>query len=250
MVCDHRVWNAQPKAIGTRVRCIAYDQRYFGAADWPQEGPQYSVATHTDDLACFLEEVVQCPAHIVGHSYGGGVALALAVVKPHWVQSLCLYEPAGLPAIISDPEHLATIADERNGMAPVVDTIAQGQQVAAVKQAVDWIEGISGSFNSLPSVVQQVIRENAHTLAQHLSAPPSKVTCADLHEISAPVTLLRGADTRPYFAIFANAIGQCLVNVEAFVLPGVRHLAPLQDPNLLARQVSSHLERCGVAATY
>ncbi len=135
-------------------------------------------------------------------------------------------------------------------MAPVVDTIAQGQQVAAVKQAVDWIEGISGSFNSLPSVVQQVIRENAHTLAQHLSAPPSKVTCTDLHEISAPVTLLRGADTCLYFAIFANAIGQCLVNVEAVVLPGVRHLAPLQDPNLLARQVSSHLERCGVAATY
>jgi pimeloyl-ACP methyl ester carboxylesterase len=249
MVCDHRVWNAQLKALATSVRCIAYDQRYFGIDDWPQEGPRYSVETHTDDLACFLEEVVQRPAHIVGHSYGGGVALALAVAKPDWVQSLCLYEPAGLPATISDSEHLATIDAERSEIAPVVDTIAQGQQVAAVKQAVDWIEGISGSFNSLPSVVQQVIRENAHTLAQHLSAPPSKVTCADLHAISAPVTLLRGADTRPYFAIFANAIGQCLVNAEAVVLPGVRHFAPFQDADLLARQVSSHLQRCGVAAT-
>ena len=249
MVCDHRVWNAQLQAVSTRARCIAYDQRYFGVNDWPKGGPQYSVETHADDLASFVEEVVQCPAHIVGHSYGGGVALALAVAKPDWVKSLCLYEPVGLPSAISDPEHLATIANERSGMAPVADAAAKGELVAAVKQAVEYIEGIPGSFNSLPREVQQAILENAHTLEQHLSAPPSKVTCANLHEVSAPVTLLWGADTRPYFAIFANAIGQCLVNVEVVVLPGVRHLAPLQDPDLLAREVLAHLERCGIAAT-
>jgi hypothetical protein len=33
------------------------------------------------------------------------------------------------------------------------------------------------------------------------------------------------------------------------VLLGVRHFAPLQDTDLLARQVLAHLERCGPAAT-
>jgi pimeloyl-ACP methyl ester carboxylesterase len=111
------------------------------------------------------------------------------------------------------------------------------------------MEGSPGGFNSLPRDVQQAMLENAHTLGQHLSAPPSQVTCADLHAVSVPVTLLWGSDTRPYFATFANAIRQCLVDVEAIVLPGVRHCAPLQDTDLLARQLFAHLDRCGATTT-
>jgi pimeloyl-ACP methyl ester carboxylesterase len=173
----------------------------------------------------------------------------MARAKPDWVKSICLYEPAGLPATISDPEHLATIATERSGMAPVIDTFIRGEQVAAVKQAVDFIEGIPGSFNSLPGAVQQAMLSNALTLEQHFSAPSAKLTCTDLKEVRAPVTLLWGADTRPYFAIFAKAIGRCLVDVEVAVFPGARHLAPLQDPGFFAREVLAHLERCGGAAT-
>ena len=249
IVSDHRVWNAHVRVISARARCIAYDQRYFGVDDWPKAGPQYSVVTHADDLAGFVEEVVQCPAHIVGWSYGGAVALAMAAAKPELVKSLCLYEPAGLFAVITAPEQIAAIANEGIGMAPVAEAAAKGELVAAVKQAAEWTEGMPGSFNSLPPEVQQSVLENAHTLKWHFSAPRSKVTCADLHAVSVPVTLIWGADTRPFFAIFANAIGQCLVNVEAIVLPGARHFAPVQHPDLFARLVLAHLERCGAAAT-
>jgi len=249
IVSDHRVWNAHVRVVSARARCIAYDQRYFGVNDWPKGGPQYSVATHADDLAGFVDEVVQCPAHIVGWSYGGAVALAMAVASPEKVKSLCLYEPAGLFSVITAPEQLAAIANERSGMASVAEAASKGELVAAVRQAAEWTEGIPGSFNSLPREVQQAVLENAHTLERHFSAPPSNVTCADLHAVTVPVTLMWGADTRPFFAIFANAIGHCLVNVEAIVLPGARHYAPAQHPDLFARQVLAHLERCGAAAT-
>jgi pimeloyl-ACP methyl ester carboxylesterase len=247
-ICDHRVWLAQLQALAMRARCIAYDQRYFGIIDWPKDGPQYSVATHADDLAGFVEEVVKCPAHIVGHSYGGGVALAMAVATPDWVKSLCLYEPAGMPSAIIDPKHLSSIANEQRGMAPVADAAAQ-EKLSAVKQAAEWLEKIPGCFNSLPRELQQTILENAHTLKQHFSAAPSKVTCADLHAVSAPVTLMWGADTRPYFAVYANAIRQCLADVEVVVLSGARHFAPFRDSYLFTRQVRAHLKRCGALAT-
>jgi pimeloyl-ACP methyl ester carboxylesterase len=173
----------------------------------------------------------------------------MAAAKPERVRSLCLYEPAGLFSVVTDSEQLAVIANERSGMAPVAEAVAKGELVAAAKQAAEWTEGIPGSFNSLPREVQQAVLENAHTLKRHFSAPLSKVTCADLHAIPVPVTLIWGADTRPFFAAFANAIGQCLVNAETIVLPGARHFAPVQRPDLFARLVLAHLERCGAAAT-
>lgn len=248
IVSDHRVWNAHLQFISARVRCIAYDQRYFGEIDWPKDGPEYSVATHADDLAGFLAEVVQCPAHIVGWSYGGAVALAMTAAKPETVKSLCLYEAAGLFSVITDPKQLAAIANERSGMAPIAEAAAKGELVAAAKQAAEWTEGVPDSFNSLPREVQKVVLENAHTLKRHFSAPPSKVTCADLHAVSVPVTLMWGSDTRPFFSIFANAIGRCLANVEYMVLPGVRHFAPVQNPDLFALSLLAHLDRCGAAA--
>jgi len=249
MASDHRYWNAQLQAVSPRARCIAYDQRYFGTTDWPNAGPEYCVATHAEDLANFVKEVIRRPAHIVATSYGGGVALAMAVAHPKWAKSLCLHEPAALPSVISDPEHLAAIANEQTGMAAIADAVKNDERLAAVKQAIEWAEGIPGSFESLADEVQQIFLENAHTLKPHLSRPPLNVTCAQLRTISAPITLMWGANTRPFFAIFAEAIRPCLLNVQIVVLPNARHLAPVQNPDLITRQVLAHLERCGAAAT-
>ena len=249
IVTDHRVWNTHLQVISARARCIAYDQRYFGVNDWPKAGPQYSVATHADDLAGLVEQVVQGPAHIVGWSYGGAVALAMAAAKPERVKSLCLYEPGGLFSVVANPEQRAAIANERRGMAAVAEATAKGELESAVKQAAEWTEGRPGSFSSLPREVQQVVLENAHTLERHFLALPSTVSCADLRAVSVPVTIVRGANTRSFFAIFAHAIGECLANVENIVLPGVGHFAPAQYPDLFARVVLGHLERCGAVAT-
>jgi pimeloyl-ACP methyl ester carboxylesterase len=172
----------------------------------------------------------------------------MAAAKPDWVKSLCLYEPAGLPSVARAPEHLVILHNERNGMAPVDDAGGRGELTTAVTLAVEWTEGIAGSFDRLPPEVKQAILENAHTLQLHFTAPPSRLTCDELSAIPAPVTVMWGADTRPYFATFANAIRQCLTTVEAVELPGSRHFAPFRDPDLFARQVLAHLERCGAVS--
>ena len=51
-------------------RYIAYDQRYFGPAPWPDDGKHFSLATHANDLAAFLRQLDVGPAHHVGWSYG------------------------------------------------------------------------------------------------------------------------------------------------------------------------------------
>jgi pimeloyl-ACP methyl ester carboxylesterase len=80
-----RLWRHQ---IGPLVeagyRVIAPDLRGFGESPRPPEVDDYRVTTVAADLLELLDE----PAHVVGHDWGAGIAWALAVMHPDRVRSL------------------------------------------------------------------------------------------------------------------------------------------------------------------
>lgn len=59
-----------------------------------------SVSYHLSDLANFITEFMNAvdikPAHIIGHSLGGWIALWIAVQHPSYIQKLVLVDSAGL----------------------------------------------------------------------------------------------------------------------------------------------------------
>jgi pimeloyl-ACP methyl ester carboxylesterase len=82
-------------ALASRHRVVLYDLRGHGLSDRVPTG--YDVATMTDDLEAVIEEVVREPAVVVGHSYGGVIALELALRRPEHVRKIVVVE-APLPA--------------------------------------------------------------------------------------------------------------------------------------------------------
>ena len=61
----------------------------------------------------FAAELLDRPAHVVGHSYGGVIALGLAERRPDLVRSLVLVEPAALRLALGSPrthEHVEALA--------------------------------------------------------------------------------------------------------------------------------------------
>jgi pimeloyl-ACP methyl ester carboxylesterase len=89
---DLRTWEPVREEIAKRYRFIAYTQRYFGTEPWPDEGKNYNIATHADDLAKFIASLNAGPVHLVGWSHGGSVSVTAAVRDPSLVRSLILYE--------------------------------------------------------------------------------------------------------------------------------------------------------------
>ena len=79
---DYRIWEAQRPAVASRHRYIAYTQRYFGSQPWPDDGKQFSQATHAADLIAFIETLNAGPVHVVAWSYGGSVATLAASRRP------------------------------------------------------------------------------------------------------------------------------------------------------------------------
>jgi pimeloyl-ACP methyl ester carboxylesterase len=88
--CGRRMWFHQIRALRSRFRIIAYDQRGHGETDAPAVAADYSAGHLARDLVGVLDALNIERAAIVGFSLGGGSALALAASRPERVSRLVL----------------------------------------------------------------------------------------------------------------------------------------------------------------
>jgi 3-oxoadipate enol-lactonase len=86
---DLDMWEPQWQALQREFRAIRYDIRGFGNSTVPT-GP-YS---HCDDLLGLLDFLDARPAHVIGLSMGGRIALRFALEQPDAVRSLTLIDAA------------------------------------------------------------------------------------------------------------------------------------------------------------
>ena len=107
------VWGPVRAATGKKYRSISYTQRYYGSAPWPDDGKNFNLATHADDLAKLIQSLNAGPAHIVGWSYGGAVAAIAALKNPSVVRSLILYEPSLGSVLPADSPEEKTAREDR-----------------------------------------------------------------------------------------------------------------------------------------
>lgn len=239
---DHRVWEAQRAEVSKRYRYIALDQRYFGAAPWSDNGTKYSVATHANDLAAFIQQLNTGPVHVVGWSYGGSVALVLAAQRPDLVRSLFLAEPA-LGSIVSDSADQRALAEERKGLGSAVAASKANDQAQAVRLFADWVNDQPGSFDASPSTIRNVFLENGRTLPAHFaSPPPPAITCSQLGQFKVPVTVAKGQQSRPFFIILAETTHRCIPGSRLDVIPNARHMAPVQNTAAFTTALLAHLD--------
>ena len=78
------------------VHCIAADLRGFGLSDKPRTRGAYTTDEYLADLDSLLDVLTIERAVLVGHSMGGGIALAYALACPGRVSGLGLLCPTGI----------------------------------------------------------------------------------------------------------------------------------------------------------
>ena len=131
---DLRAWEPVREEIAKRYRFIAYTQRYFGTEPWPDEGKNFSIATHADDLAKFITALNAGPVHLVGWSHGGLVAVTAAVSDPSLVRSLILYEANVISVLPAEsPEGKIAREDRAKMLGPYVAAAKTGDFIKAAK---------------------------------------------------------------------------------------------------------------------
>ena len=244
---DHRMWEPQREAFAKLpYRFIALDQRYFGTDPWPDQGGNFSMTTHNNDLAAFINELKIAPVNIVGWSYSGTTVLDFAVQFPELVKSVLVYDPS-VATWVTDPADLQVIGAEIPDIAgPLVAAVQSGDNATAVKVFTDRASSkdpSSSTFDTLPQPVRTMMLENARMLPLLLAQPPGpQVTCEQLGQIKVPVAIVRGELSRPLFQVHTDTAHKCIPQSKLISLPKARHLGPMQDPDAFTKIVVDFLK--------
>jgi pimeloyl-ACP methyl ester carboxylesterase len=228
-LADLRVWDTLRPSVAKTHRFVAYNQRYFGTAAWPDKGERFTKATQVDDLTAFIRGLGAGPVHLVGWSMSGDTVLRVAMRNPELVRSAFSYEPVDIE--VTDSAKAKQLGDDAGAaFGPVAAAIKAGDETLAAKKLVDGVENKPGSFDAAPPINRQIILDNARTLAPMFASQTPPITCGQLSQIKVPVAIAIGAQTRPFFAISADTAADCIPGARRVVGPGVRHIWPINDP--------------------
>jgi pimeloyl-ACP methyl ester carboxylesterase len=223
-----------------RYQLIRYHRRGFAGSTHP-EGP-LSIVQQAADCRALMEYLGVQGAHIVGHSYGGAIALQLALDVPEVVHSLALLEPALL--IVPSAQQFM------DAMGPVLEMYEGGNKSEAVDgflQAVVGPEYRSVLDRMLPGAFAQAVAD-ADTFFQ-IELPALQqwsFTQADAGRITQPVLAVLGADSHtlwPGWVEVHQLVQTWLPQAEAFELKGATHGLQIIDPAGMADGLASFFAR-------
>ena len=92
---DHcRNWDWVAERLRDRWHIVAPDLRGHGDSAWSEDG-EYSLRANVYDLAQLIHQLNAGPVTLVGHSYGGNIALRYAGIYPEMVRKLVAIEGLG-----------------------------------------------------------------------------------------------------------------------------------------------------------
>jgi pimeloyl-ACP methyl ester carboxylesterase len=234
-------WRSLAGALAGSREVAAPDLRGYGNTPrWAGTGP-FRLADEAAPLLALLDRV-EGPVDLIGHSYGGAVALHLARTRPQAVRRLVLIEPVAFH-LLRDGD-----ADDAAGLKEFVDTAdevrnahALGRPDDAARIFVDYWNG-EGAWSRLPAEKRTPVTAALPKLAQEIEAVLGEPAGArDMRHVHAPVLLLQGAETR----LSARRVSQRLVRslpvVSHKVVPGAGHMLPLTHRDAVNRLIVGHL---------
>lgn len=145
-------WTALAERLASRFRVIALDLCGYGDNALPDSAASFALDEEVWHVVNLLDQLVgaHVRVHLVGHSYGGLVALRLAQCRSDRVASLSLYELVVF-RMLDDED--AELADARRLAERVSGLVAAGRRRDAAQVFVDFWSG-DGSYASLPLPAQ------------------------------------------------------------------------------------------------
>ncbi len=225
-------WSAQVAYFARGYTAVAWDARGYGGSD----GIVADFHDFADDLARLIRHFGG-PAHLVGLSMGGRIALDTWARTPALVASLTLADTSAGSAEAASPERIGAFLALRRK--PLVE---DGKTPADI--APDIVAAIAGP-NITPAQHARLIASHAALRADAYLATMAVVTrftdFPDFARVEVPVQVIVGSEDRVATPAYAAAMAARFPNARLHVIPGAGHVSNIEAPNAFNAALAAFL---------
>ena len=229
--------------LAADFRVTAYDLRGHGYSDTPPAG--YTSADMAGDLVKIQQALGLGPMYVLGHSFGGVIALHAAVLYPDAIAGLILSDPY-FPGL----RHLETCLSEWSGWQEYKE---QAGRAGLHVSEEDWFD-VGQLFKqtaNLPPERHEMFRKELGLAAMDRLRRLAATTCGEDVKAVAGLTAERIASVRhPAIALYGENspfLATCryleenLTDCRVALVPDAKHRAHEENPAGYVALVQQHL---------
>jgi 3-oxoadipate enol-lactonase len=228
-IADRRMWDAQWDGVSAGRDSIRLDLRGFGAST---SQPANGAVDHPADVIDTLDQLAVARCHVVGSSFGAGVATEVALIRPDLVQSLLLCPPGGSLLAELTPDLQRFFDAERAALARNDIDAAVDANVAT------WVIGTGRTESDVEPAVVAAVRHMQRNAFQIDASwgdvgevelePPALDRLADLAQ---PVLVLVGSHDLDTIQDAAQRICAAAPHSRRVDWPDVAHVPSMERPH-------------------
>lgn len=229
-------WRLPLQSLSPHFRCLAPDLAGFGYTQ-PPAGTTHSRLHWLDQIVAFLDALGIEKTHVIGNSFGGSMALALAIAHPERVDRIVLMGSVGVPFELTDG------LDAVWGYEPSVENMKAimkifaydqslvGDDLARMRYEASIRPGVQESYASMfPAPRQRWVEAMSHGEA-------------DVRSIRQPTLLVHGRDDRVIPLSTSVTLNQWIDDSELHIFGRCGHWTQIEHAAAFGQLVTDFLKR-------
>jgi pimeloyl-ACP methyl ester carboxylesterase len=230
-------WRPVIADLNGQFRCVTTSLLGYGGTDERRTASDPSISHEAEALESVIRKAAG-PVHLVGHSFGGLVALVVALRRQVPLASLVIAEAPAMEILRVDESQHYSIFRE---MTEAYFTDFSNGNVGAIAAMIDFYGGV-GTFASWPPRVRAYAEQTTPVnILDWASAYGFPLEAASLAAVRIPTLVLRGSASHPAMQR-ANALLSERVRGAALVtIAGAAHFMIATHASEVARLIAQHV---------
>lgn len=239
-------WRPVISHVGDALRCVTTSLLGYGGTAERRTGFDSEISDESEILESVIRRAA-CPVHLVGHSFGGLVALDVALRKRVPLLSLTILEAPAAQLLLrmGEEQHYRAF---RTMTTEYFSAFYRGD-AAAIKPMIEFYGG-AGTFASLPERVRAYAMDTTEVNVRDWeNVYRFDLTPARLAAIDVPALVVLGAKSHPAVQRANQLLGRCIGGAAVVTVADAAHFMINTHAREVAKAIARHIDRAELLNT-